>query len=39
MVLVERVESIHEHMGSFSKEMETVRKNQMKLPGKEQQPE
>lgn len=39
MVLVERVESIHEHMSSFSKEMETVRKNQMKLPGKEQQPE
>lgn len=39
MILVEKVESVHEHMGNFSKEMETVRKNQMKLPGKEQQPQ
>lgn len=37
MVLAENVEGVHEHIGNFSKEIETVRKNEMKLPGKEQQ--
>lgn len=39
MVLEGKVESVHEQMGNFSKEIETVRKTLMKRPGKEQQPQ
>lgn len=32
--LVEKVENLHDQMGHVRKEMETIRKNEMDVPGK-----